>query len=143
MVYNSIFEPIRTTAAVFDHVAEHKQFESLYSTRHFGPLVFHLCLTHQLDEFLVYSILKDDLQSAANAVRVFLKVHTGRIYFEKILVELQTVPVFISVLRIRYVYPGSEFFYPDPVSSVKKIPDSGSTSKNLSTQKIVFKLSEI
>jgi hypothetical protein len=85
MVYNRMFEPIRTTAAVFDHVAEHKQFESLYSTRHFGPLVFHLCLTYQLDEFLVYSVLKGDLQSAANAVRVFLKVHTGRIYLEKIL----------------------------------------------------------
>lgn len=75
------FEPdhpmyIRTAAAVYDHVAEHKHFYALYSTRHFGPLVFHLCLTHQLDEFLVYSILRNDMASAANAVRLFMKVHS-------------------------------------------------------------------
>jgi hypothetical protein len=109
-----MFEPIRTTAAVFDHVAEHKQFESLYSTRHFGPLVFHLCLTQQLDEFLVYSILKDDLQSAANAVRVFLKVHTGRVYLEKILTD---------DLQYWYLFQccGSGMFIPDQNFS---IPDT-------------------
>jgi hypothetical protein len=36
---------------------------------------------------------------------------------------------------------GSEFFYPE--SKVKKIPGSGFASKNLLTQKIVPKLSEI
>ncbi len=40
----------------------------------------------------------------------------------------------ISVLRVRDVYPGSEFSIPDPESRVKKIlyPGSGSASKNSS-----------
>jgi hypothetical protein len=48
----------------------------------------------------------------------------------------------IPVMRIRDVYPGSEFFHPG--SRVKKFPDPGSASKNLSifNQKIVSKLSE-
>jgi hypothetical protein len=63
--------------------------------------------------------------------------------------EIQILYVPNAVLRIRDVYPGSEFFpIPDPESRVKKIsdPGSGSASKsNLSilTQKIVSKLSEI
>lgn len=75
------FEPdhpvyIRTAAAVYDHVAEHKQYPVLYSTRHYGPLVFHLCLSHQLDEFIVYTVLHQrDLATAANAVRIFMRVH--------------------------------------------------------------------
>ena len=75
-VYNKLNS--RTAAAVYDHVAEHKHFAALHSTRHLGPLVFHLCLTHQLDEFLVQAILYErDTARAANAIRLFLKVHPG------------------------------------------------------------------
>jgi hypothetical protein len=43
-------------------------------------------------------------------------------------------PVMSAVLRIRDVYPGSDFSIQDPGSRDKKIPDpgSGSASKNLS-----------
>jgi hypothetical protein len=51
----------------------------------------------------------------------------------------------LAVLRIRYVYPGSEFFHPGSRIRIFSIPNPGSASKNLRilTQKIVSKLSEI
>ncbi len=56
--------------------------------------------------------------------------------------------LFKSVLRIRDVYSGSEFYpsrIPDLGSRVKNIPGYSSASKNLSilTYKIVSKLAEI
>jgi hypothetical protein len=51
------------------------------------------------------------------------------------------------VLRIRDVYPGSDFFHPDPRSRVKKIPDSGPGSapkkvffiKNIVSKLVAFR----
>jgi hypothetical protein len=40
----------------------------------------------------------------------------------------------VHILRIRYVYPGSDFFIPDPGSRVDKIPDSGSGSASKNTR---------
>jgi hypothetical protein len=48
--------------------------------------------------------------------------------------------MFLAVLRIRDVYPGSEFFHPG--SQVKKIPDPHKRIEVFLTQKVVFKLSE-
>jgi len=73
------FEPdhplyIRTAEMVYNHIIETKNFDTLHSTRHYGPLVFHMCCTNQIDEFIIHLILKKDLESAANVVEVFVRI---------------------------------------------------------------------
>eukprot|EP00088_Acartia_fossae_P012986 TRINITY_DN16722_c0_g1_i16.p1 TRINITY_DN16722_c0_g1~~TRINITY_DN16722_c0_g1_i16.p1 ORF type:complete len:288 (-),score=28.27 TRINITY_DN16722_c0_g1_i16:353-1216(-) len=49
------FEPdhptfIRTAELVYNHINEKKNFRALESTRHYGPLIFFLCWSKQIDE---------------------------------------------------------------------------------------------
>jgi len=74
------FEPdhphyIRTCDKVFSHISEHKHFDSLYSTRHYGPMVFNLCWNKNLDELLAHLIWSDRLQEAETAIKVYLIIH--------------------------------------------------------------------
>jgi len=74
------FEPdhplyIQTAHAVYDHVNENNNFECLHSTRHYGPMLFHLAWTKQLDECIIHLIRKDELGDAAKAVALYLIIH--------------------------------------------------------------------
>ena len=90
------FEPdhptyIRTCDAVFNHISEHKHFDLLHSTkyvssvrviithdlpRHYGPMIFHLCWTKALDDFLAHLVWSGRLEAAVAAVRVYTKIHS-------------------------------------------------------------------
>jgi len=74
------FEPdhpvyIRVAETVYQHIHDNRNFDSLQSTRHYGPMIFHLSWTKQLDEFIVYLIQNDRLNDAADAVRLHMKVN--------------------------------------------------------------------
>ena len=74
------FEPdhptyIRTCLLVYHHINEHKQFQCLDSTRHYGPMVFTLAWNKNLDELLSHLIWNDRLDDAVACVRVFYKIH--------------------------------------------------------------------
>ena len=75
------FEPdhptyIRTSEAVFSHVNEHKHFDRLHSTKHYGPMIFHFCWTKTLDDFLAHLVWSGRLEEAVAAIRVYTKIHT-------------------------------------------------------------------
>eukprot|EP00092_Neocalanus_flemingeri_P038724 GFUD01042166.1.p1 GENE.GFUD01042166.1~~GFUD01042166.1.p1 ORF type:complete len:345 (-),score=48.84 GFUD01042166.1:57-1049(-) len=74
------FEPdhpvyIRTCNTVFDHINEHRHFDSLHSTRHYGPMVFNFCWNKQLDELLAHLVWNDRLVEAVDAIKLYLKIH--------------------------------------------------------------------
>jgi len=74
------FEPdhpiyIRTCQTVYEHINEHRHFDTLHSTRHYGPMVFNLCWNKQLDDLLAHLIWNDRLDEAADAIKVYSKVH--------------------------------------------------------------------
>lgn len=74
------FEPdhplyIRTAETVYNYINQKKTFNALHSTRHFGPMVFYLCWSNQIDEFIVHQILNQNLAGAAEAVKLYTKLH--------------------------------------------------------------------
>jgi len=74
------FEPdhpvyIRTCSTVYEHINEHRHFDTLYSTRHYGPMVFNFCWNKQLDELLAHLIWNDRLNEAVDAIKVYSKIH--------------------------------------------------------------------
>jgi len=74
------FEPdhpmyIQTAETVYSHVNESKNFDCLHSTRHYGPMLFHLAWSKQLDECIINLIRKDDLADAAKAIALYLIIH--------------------------------------------------------------------
>jgi len=75
------FEPdhpvyIRTCELVYQHISEHKHFDTLYSTRHYGPMVFSFCWNKNLDDFISHLIWTDNLEEAVAAVHLYLKIHS-------------------------------------------------------------------
>jgi len=74
------FEPdhpvyIRTCETVYEHINQHRHYDTLHSTRHYGPMVFNFCWNKQLDELLAHLIWNDRLTEAAQAIQVYTKVH--------------------------------------------------------------------
>ncbi|KAJ8889103.1 hypothetical protein PR048_008597 [Dryococelus australis] len=43
----------RITSATYNHVDEYRKYDALRSTRHFGPLAFHLAWHHRIDNLLL------------------------------------------------------------------------------------------
>jgi len=74
------FEPdhpvyIQTCETVYEHINEHRHFDALHSTRHYGPMVFSFCWNKQLDELLAHLIWNDRLEEAVDAIKVYIKIH--------------------------------------------------------------------
>ena len=63
---------IRTCSTVYEHINEHRHFEMLYSTRHYGPMVFNFCWNKQLDELLAHLIWiwNDILNEAVDSIKI-------------------------------------------------------------------------
>ena len=74
------FEPdhpiyIRTTQIVFDHVNENLNFDRLWSSRHYGPLVFHLVWERKVDDILAHYLLKANLSAISEVLILYAKLH--------------------------------------------------------------------
>merc|ERR1711915_1047294 len=85
------FEPdhpiyIRTCNTVYDHINEFKHYDAIYSTRHYGPMIFYLCFTKQMDEFLSHLIWNGRIAESIDSIKLFTKIHpdckTGSVDFE-------------------------------------------------------------
>jgi len=79
------FEPdhpdfIRTAEAVYDRVDANADWDTLWSTRHYGPMVFHLVWQRKVDDLLAHflqSINRTDRMGAvADVLLLFTSFHT-------------------------------------------------------------------
>uniref|UniRef100_A0A0A9W4H6 28S ribosomal protein S22, mitochondrial n=1 Tax=Lygus hesperus TaxID=30085 RepID=A0A0A9W4H6_LYGHE len=74
------FEPddpeyIRVTRKVYEFVNSSGNFNNLRSTRHYGPLVFHLAQSNNLDTLLAENLETDRLEDACWAIQLYKILH--------------------------------------------------------------------
>ena len=74
------FEPdhpvyIRTAEAVYEDIAANGHYDVLYSTRHYGPMVFFFAYNKKCDDLIVHYLRRKNLDGAASVARVFGLIH--------------------------------------------------------------------
>jgi len=70
------FEPddpkyIRVSSTVYDHIDKASLHEALWSTRHYGALVFYLAINKRIDDLLAALLNKRKLAECADVVRLY------------------------------------------------------------------------
>jgi len=63
------------TWAVYERINLEKHFETLRSTRHFGPMVFQLVWTSNIDNLLCEMIETERVKDAVLLIRLYHKIH--------------------------------------------------------------------
>ncbi|XP_012060209.1 PREDICTED: 28S ribosomal protein S22, mitochondrial [Atta cephalotes] len=63
------------TQEVYEHINAKSHFDVLRSTRHFGPMVFHLVWTSNIDNLLYEMIETNRIKDAALLIRLYYMVH--------------------------------------------------------------------
>jgi small subunit ribosomal protein S22 len=63
------------TAQIYQHVNEHQQFETLRSTRHFGPMAFFFAWHKLIDDLVLDMIRKDYLKNAVELICLMYKLN--------------------------------------------------------------------
>lgn len=63
------------SAKVFEYIDEHKEFDSLRSTRHFGPMSFFLAWHNRIDNLLVDVVQRDYLDNGVDLVELTCKLN--------------------------------------------------------------------
>ncbi|XP_071109138.1 small ribosomal subunit protein mS22-like [Haliotis cracherodii] len=74
------FEPdhpdyIRITHRCYQSVHDQRDYDDLRSTRHFGPMAFHLVWNKQIDYLLIDMLLRSLAHDAAYLVNIYYQVH--------------------------------------------------------------------
>jgi len=74
------FEPddpdyIRICHKVYDYIEKQLKYDSLHSTRHYGPMAFYFAFYKTIDNILLYMIKKDRLDKGADLVRLYRAVN--------------------------------------------------------------------
>lgn len=74
------FEPndpqyIQVTNRIYDYVNEMKDYEILYSTRFFGPMVFYLAWYKKLDNLVAFLLKNANIGDCVDVVRLHLILH--------------------------------------------------------------------
>ncbi|XP_034938161.1 28S ribosomal protein S22, mitochondrial [Chelonus insularis] len=65
----------RVTKTVYDHINEASHFKKLISTRHYGPMVFHLVWRKNIENLLLHNIKNDIIEDAALLIKLYHKIH--------------------------------------------------------------------
>lgn len=63
------------TREVYEHINAERRFDTLRSTRHFGPMVFHLVWTNDIDNLLYEMIETGRIKDAALLIRLYHTIH--------------------------------------------------------------------
>lgn len=71
------FEPKfhQITSQVYQHVNENQQFETLRSTRHFGPMAFFLAWHKSIDDLLLDMVRNDYLENAVELICLMFQLN--------------------------------------------------------------------
>ncbi|KAG5675927.1 hypothetical protein PVAND_005784 [Polypedilum vanderplanki] len=73
------------TSRIYLHIDEHLKFESLRSTRHFGPMAFFFAWHKMIDNLLLDMIRNDYLKNAVELICLFYKLNNHNEKVENIL----------------------------------------------------------
>ncbi|CAL7942723.1 unnamed protein product [Xylocopa violacea] len=65
----------RVTREVYSRLNALKKFDTLRSTRHFGPFAFHLAWEKSMDALLVDLLKNHDTEEAAALIRLYHRIH--------------------------------------------------------------------
>lgn len=60
---------------VYEYINKEKHFDILRSTRHFGPMVFHLVWTSNIESLLCEMIESSRIKDAALLIHLYHKIH--------------------------------------------------------------------
>jgi small subunit ribosomal protein S22 len=98
----NIYEPddpefIRITHRTYEYINEMKDYETLFSTRFFGPMVFYLTWFKKLDNILAYTINKANLEDSAHMIKLFLILHGQEAKTAQLINEQTNVEKLIEV----------------------------------------------
>jgi small subunit ribosomal protein S22 len=63
------------TRKVYEHINAERRFDLLRSTRHFGPIVFHLVWTNNIDNLLCEMIETSRVKDATLLIRLYHMIH--------------------------------------------------------------------
>lgn len=63
------------TRKVYEYINKEKHYNILRSTRHFGPMVFHLIWTSNIDDLLCEMIETSRIKDATLLIRLYHKIH--------------------------------------------------------------------
>nr|CAG4644196.1 EOG090X0AW0 [Lepidurus arcticus] len=64
-------EYIRVIRTSYDHLDQHRQYDTLHSTRHYGPMVLHLVLSRKQDNLLIDLMKNMRLEDAFSLVKLY------------------------------------------------------------------------
>lgn len=109
------FEPYekdyhRVTSITYQHINENKAFDSIRSTRHFGPMAFFLAWHKMIDNLVIDCIQRDYLRNAVEAICLMY--------------NLNKIPYDVYVLEQLKKYPkrDDEYFYRQLIENKKADP---------------------
>ena len=76
------FEPdhptyVETAQYVYDFIDSMGHFEVLHSTRHYGPMVFHLIWEKRADNLIVYYLKKLQLEEASKVSTILINIFSS------------------------------------------------------------------
>lgn len=107
------FEPYerdyhRVMSSTYQHIDKHSAFDSLRSTRHFGPMAFFLAWHRQIDNLIIDCIRRDLLRNAVEAICLMY--------------NLNKIPYDAYILEQMKQYPkrDDEYFYRQLIDSKGK-----------------------
>ncbi|XP_055838236.1 28S ribosomal protein S22, mitochondrial [Episyrphus balteatus] len=95
------------SAKVYSHINEHKKFDDLRSTRHFGPMAFFLAWHKQIDDLLYDVIKRDYLRNGVELITILYQIH--KIPFdESVIKKLESIPQSSDILgELKKSYQGT------------------------------------
>lgn len=90
------FEPYeydyhRIMCTTYQHINHHSAFDTVRSTRHFGPMAFFLAWHHQIDNLIIDCIRRDLLRNAVDAICLMFNLNKIP-YDAYILEQMKTYP---------------------------------------------------
>lgn len=104
------FEPYekdyhRITSRTYQHIYDHNAFDSIRSTRHFGPMAFFLAWHKLIDNLIIDCVRRDYLRNAVEAICLMF--------------NLNNIPYDLYILEQLKRYPkrDDEYFYRKAIES--------------------------
>ena len=91
-------EFIRVTHRTYEYVNENKDFDELYSTRFYGPMVFYLAWYKKMDHIIAHTINKANIDDCVDLIKLYLLLHGQEANSSQLINEKTSIEDFIEVI---------------------------------------------